>query len=204
MIQANILLSLGGKAPDSFAVMDLDEIAARDFDGRRLPRRRGYFEERRLDYRRDDRGDAVDRNRDRSLFRRRPARARRNCGQDSGILTLWAMEWIDLRIPREHRRGCRDDGARDADARSRRPARPTGISRPLPFSRTDRSIARGTLNQAVTVNAFAMRDSISVRGGTRKYWAPAPSPINRLPPTTCPGAASRDVALSGERGLATH
>ena len=48
-----------------------------------------------------------------------------------GILTLWAMEWIDLRIPREHRAKLVVTTAPGADSRSRRFARTDGISRPL-------------------------------------------------------------------------
>ena len=73
MIQANILLPLDGKQSSSFAVMDLMRLPLGILTGVRIPWRRRHSEERRLDHGTDDCSYLMDRDRHRTLFRRRAA-----------------------------------------------------------------------------------------------------------------------------------
>jgi putative Mg2+ transporter-C (MgtC) family protein len=102
MIQANILLSLGGKQPDSFAVMDLMRLplgiltGVGFIGGGAILKRNGAVS-----------GVTTAA----TLWIATTIGLCFGGGQIAlgvistalGILTLWAMEWIDRRIPREHR-----------------------------------------------------------------------------------------------------
>jgi putative Mg2+ transporter-C (MgtC) family protein len=102
MIQANILLPLGGKQPDSFAVMDLMRLplgilTGVGFIGGGAILKKG--------------GSISGVTTAATLWMATVIGRGFGGGQLSlgaistafGILTLWAMKWIDLRIPREHR-----------------------------------------------------------------------------------------------------
>jgi putative Mg2+ transporter-C (MgtC) family protein len=101
MIQANILLSLGGKAPDSFAVMDLMRLPLGILTGVGFLGGGAILKKS---------GSITGVTTAATLWIATVIGLCFGGGQlglgatatGLGILTLWAMEWIDVQIPREH------------------------------------------------------------------------------------------------------